>query len=150
MDERKITENIMRNQSYVVFLAFTLLAPVPGLCQNEIKWGAPKEAAKEGVKPMRTPMEGMKTYYEPEAVKKDGGIVYFKMFNSYDPADKEAGVSYAVNCSTQEISSATGEGASVKWNAPERVLAGESMYAFGKKMCGWGPGFGSKIKSLFD
>lgn len=99
----------------------------------------------ETTRQYRTPVDGMKTFYEPEAVTKDGDAVYFRMYSSHDPATREEGVEYSINCNTQEFTSKAGE-----WKPPTRVLPGERMYPIAKKLCEWGSGFGSGIKKLFD
>ncbi len=122
-----------------LLLAFAL--PTAGLCEDKIPWGD-----SAGTKKLRTQVDGMKTFYDPEAVKKDGGAVYFKMYSAADPAAKDEGVDYAINCKTQEVAMKAGE-----WKKPERVLPGEQLYPIAKKLCEWGPGFFERAKKgLFD
>jgi len=127
--------------THPIKLAFFLLLftlPGIGLCDGSPRWG-------EAAKPMRTPVEGMKTFYEPEAVKKDEEVVYFRMYTTRDPATREEGVEYSINCKTEEFSSKAGE-----WKKPVRILPGEQMYPMGKKLCDWGSGIGTTLKKIFD
>jgi len=95
------------------------------------KWGKSDEAEKHA----RMPVDGMKTYYDPASVRKDDDVVLVKMFNSYDLTIKDEGVSYTFNCTTQEFSSRIGEKG--KWEQPIRILPGEQLYPFAKKLCLW-------------
>ena len=91
---------------------------------------------------MRTPVDGMKTYYEPDGVKKNGEILSFTMYSSANPAVKGEETEYTINCATQEISTKQGKSERTQ---PYRVLAGEQQYPIGKKLCDWGPGFWKKL-----
>lgn len=121
-----------------VFLLLTISLPAAGYCDGKAPWS---EAAKQS----RTPVDGMKTFYEPEAVSKDGDALYFRMYSSPDPAAREEGIEYSINCKTEEFTSKAGA-----WKPPIRVLPGEQMYPIAKKLCEWGSGFGAGIKKLFD
>jgi len=120
-----------------LFLLLCTLSTI-GHCDDQPRWG-------DSAKPMRTPVEGMKTYYEPEAVKKDDEVVYFRMYATRDPAMREEGIEYSINCKTEEFSSKAGD-----WKKPVRILPGEQMYPLGKKLCGWGSGIGTTLKKIFD
>lgn len=129
----------MQRSIHAIPLLLTLLLPVTAFAADEapkLQWGKTEETATK----MRTQLEGASTYYEPEAVKKDGSVVYVRVYNNYDPRTKEAGTDYAINCETQEMASASGG----KWGAPARILGGEAMFAFAKKQCDWGPGWFTK------
>lgn len=123
-------------KSLLLLLAIAL--PSAGHCDGKAPWG---EAAKQ----YRPPVDGMKTFYEPEAVTKDGDALYFRMYSNSDPAVREEGVEYSINCKTEEFTSKAGE-----WKSPTRVLPGEPMYPIAKKLCEWGTGFGATIKKFFD
>ena len=84
----------------------------------------------------------MKTFYEPDTVKKEGEIFFLKMYPSHDPMSKVAGTEYSINCATQEIGIKQQSG---EWDQPFRVLAGEQLYPIAKKLCKWGPGFWKKL-----
>lgn len=127
--------------AHPIKLALFLLAaslPAIGHCDGKPQWG-------ETAKTMRTPVDGMKTFYDPEAVKKDDEVVSFRMYATRDPAAREEGIEYSINCKTEEFSSKAGE-----WKKPVRVLPGEQMYPIGKKLCGWGSGIGTTLKKIFD
>lgn len=123
----------MLNRANFTFALIALSLAAPGFCQS---------AALPETKPMRTQVDGMKTFYEPDAVKKEGEVLSFKMYPSYDPMSKVAGTEYSINCKTQEISIRQKSG---EWDKPFRVLAGEQLYPIAKKMCDWGPGFWKKL-----
>lgn len=123
----------MPNRADVALALLALSLAVPGFCQS----AAPPEA-----KPARTQVDGMKTFYEPDAVKKEGEVLSFRMYPSHDPLSKVAGTEYSINCKTQEISIRQKSG---EWDQPLRVLAGEQLYPIAKKLCGWGPGFWNKL-----
>lgn len=121
-----------------IFLLLALAMPLVGHCDGKAPWS-------ENTKQYRAPVEGMKTFYEPEAVTKDGEVVYFRMYSSRDPTVREEGVEYSINCKSEEFTSKVGE-----WKPPTRVLPGEQMYPIAKKLCGWGSGLGVTIKKFFD
>jgi hypothetical protein len=133
----------------LILLASFLILPVAGFCQDapKVQWG---KSTEEVAKSQRVQVESGRGYYEPDALKKEGDTISFRVFKSFDSSLKDAGVNYLINCSSQEISSAVGEGPSAQWKTPVRMLAGEPFYTFAKNQCGWGPGFGAKIKSFFD
>ena len=122
----------------IVLLLLAISLPAAGYCDGKGPWSG-------AAKPSRAPVDGMKTFYEPEAVTKDGDALYFRMYSSPDPAVREEGIEYSINCKTEEFSSKAGE-----WQQPIRVLPGEQMYPIAKKLCEWGSGFGTSIKKLFD
>ncbi len=124
----------------IKLIFFLLLLILPGIahCDDKPLWGASE-------KPMRTPVESMKTFYEPEAVKKVEDVVYFRMYATRDPAARDAGIEYSINCKTEEFSSRNGD-----WKKPVRILPGEQMYPIGKKLCDWGSGLGTSLKKIFD
>lgn len=140
---------LKNSASRVFLLGLALMSPVLGFCQDASKapWG---KSTEEIVKTQRLQVESGRGYYEPDALKKEGDLITFKVFKSFDPSAKDVGVSYAINCASEEISSAMGDGPNAQWKTPVRMLAGEPFYSFAKKQCGWGPGFGSRVKSLFD
>lgn len=128
-------------------LPLALLLPIAALAADDDtskpQWGKTEQSAAK----LRTQVDGMNTYYDPEALKKDGDVYFVRVYNSYDPQVKETGTDYAINCATQEIATASGG----QWGKPQRILGGEAMYAFGKKLCDWGPGWFSKaIKAVTD
>ena len=98
-------------------------------------------------KNMRTPIEGMKKFYEPENVTKDGDVHTFKLFASPDPADKREGEEYSVNCATNEMSQRVSRGATKEWLPPSKVLPGEPLFPIAHKLCDGGP---SLWKRLMD
>ncbi|MFA7270288.1 MAG: hypothetical protein WC073_13180 [Sterolibacterium sp.] len=126
----------MLSRPYFVLALMTLLLPIQGFCQSGAQWSGSAESQSK-----RTQVDGMKTYYEPDGVKKSGSVVTFKMYSSADPTVKE-GDDYSINCSTQEIAFKQGTAA---WTPPFRVLAGEQLYPIAKKLCDWGPGFWQKL-----
>ena len=115
-----------------VLALIALLLPTAGSCQGGVQWS-------QDSKPARAQVDGMKTFYEPDSVKKNGSVVSFTMYPS---PDSTAGDEYSINCSTQEIAFKQGKGA---WTPPFRVLAGEQLYPIAKKLCDWGPGFWQKL-----
>lgn len=122
-------------KSMLFLLAVSL--PVAGHCDGKVPWG-------ENTKQFRVPVDGMKTFYEPEAVTRDGDALYFRMYAGSDPSLPEEGVEYSINCKTEEYTSKAGE-----WKPPVRVLPGEQMYPIAKRLCEWGAFFGG-IKKIFD
>ena len=98
-------------------------------------------------KPTRTPIEGMKTFYEPENVVKDGDTYTFKLFASPYPSDKREGEEYSVNCETKEVSQRVTRGASKEWLPPYKILPGETLFPIVHKLCDGGP---SLWKRLMD
>ena len=127
--------------AHFIRLAFILLAaalPASAHGDDKPQWGV-------AAKTLRVPVDGMKTFYDPEAVKKDEEVVYFRMYSTRDPATREEGVEYSINCKTEEFSSKAGE-----WRKPVRVFPGEQMYPIGKKLCGWGSGIGTSLRKIFD
>jgi len=124
-----------------LLLLFSIcLLPVAGYCDGNNSWGKSEQKT-------RSPVEGMSTYYEPEALKKDDNTFSFKMYTSYDPTSSDAGVEYKINCETQEFTNKTAN----DWKQPERIFPGEQIYPFAKKICEWNsPGFFGRIKKEFS
>ncbi|MDD5176593.1 MAG: hypothetical protein PHQ05_09255 [Sterolibacterium sp.] len=128
----------MLSKTDCIFALIALSLAAPGYCES----GA--NATPES-KSMRTRVDGMKSYYEPGNVKKDGDVVSFKIYSSPSPTSKEEGDEYSINCSTHEMSSQEGKRGAKAWTKPSPLLAGESMYPIAKKLCEWGPGFWQKL-----
>ena len=118
-----------------LFVLMALSIAAPGYAQSDTK-------SATDAKPTRVRVDGMRTYYDPGNVKKNGDSISFKVYPSPDPA-KEEGDEYSVNCKSQEMSAK--EGGRKDWSPPSRLLAGESVYPIAKKFCEWGPGFWQKL-----
>ena len=130
-------------------LSFSLASPLAVAQEaSKVQWG---KNVEEVAKTMRLPVEPGRGYYDPAALKKENDILTVKVFKFQDPNPKDKGVSYMINCGSQEIASSdNADSPEAKWTPPMHMLAGEPFFSFARKECGWGPGFGSKIKSLFD
>lgn len=114
--------------------AFLLAVLLPSLALaqgNNVQWGSSE-------KEYRHPVEGMKGYYEPEKVSRDGDVVSFKIYRSANPAVTGVVGEYMVNCYTKEL--VTMEDG--KPTPPMKLLAGESLYPISAKLCEWGDGKG--------
>ena len=106
--------------------------------QQSVPWGSSdKPAARQGI-------EGMKSYYEPDKVQRDGSVVSFTLYRSGVPTAADEVGRYKINCETREFISVVGERAT----PPSRIIAGEELYPIGKKLCEWDPQ--SFFKKLFD
>lgn len=108
-----------------------LLMPALALAQGAVQWGSTD-------KPYRHPVDGMKGYYEPEKIARNGDVVSFKVYRSADPVVPDLVGSYMVNCETREY--ATVENG--KPTNPMKLLAGEALYPISAKLCEWPDGKG--------
>ena len=126
----------MSRAMIAALLASALLIPVVGYCESGVKWGASD-------KQTRAPIAGMKTYYEPESVKKDNDVLTIKTYVSDDPADKTEAEQYSINCETHE--SSTKAVSAGEWQKPARLFAGEALYPLARELCEWGPGFWKRL-----
>lgn len=79
----------------------------------------------------RIKVEGSPYYLDEAAVQMKNDVATFKLYTSFEPSDP--GTDSTLNCATREFSARTGE----QWSAPYRILAGESLYPVGKKLCDW-------------
>lgn len=113
----------------LVFLA--LLMPALAIAQGTVQWGSTD-------KPYRNPLDGMKGYYEPEKVARNGDVVSFTVYRSADPVVPDVIGKYMVNCETREY--ATVEAG--KPTSPMKLLPGEQLYAVSAKFCEWSDGKG--------
>jgi len=111
--------------------------PSLSAAQGNVQWGSSD-------KPYRQPADGMKGYYEPEKVTRDGDVVSFKVYRSADPVVPDEVGSYMVNCDTREYATVD-KGKPTK---PMKLLAGEQLYSISAKLCEWGDGKGF-FKSFF-
>ena len=114
--------------------AFLLAALIPTLSHaqgNDVQWGSSEKA-------YRHPVDGMKGYYEPEKVSRNGDVVSFKIYRSANPAVTGLVGDYMVNCDTREL--VTLEDG--KPTPPMKLLAGESLYPISAKLCEWPDGKG--------
>lgn len=91
---------------------------------------APSECA-DGSPPARVKVEGTPYFLDEAAVKIKSDVASFKLYTSPEASDQ--GSDSVLNCASREFSARTGE----QWSAPYRVLAGESLYPVGKKLCDW-------------
>ncbi|MBS1190023.1 MAG: hypothetical protein H6R10_1815 [Rhodocyclaceae bacterium] len=120
---------MIRKTAPVFLLAFLL--PSLAMAQGAVQWGSSD-------KPYRQPANGMKGYYEPEKVTRDGDTVSFKIYRSADPVVPDELGNYTVNCDTREYVT-TEKG---KATPPMKLLAGEQIYPMAAKFCEWGDGKG--------
>ena len=106
--------------------------------QQSVPWGSSdKPAARQGI-------EGMKSYYEPDKVQRDGSVVSFALYRSSTPGAADQLGRYQINCETREFVSVTDGHAS----APSKLIFGDELFPIGKKLCDWDQkGF---FKKLFD
>ena len=79
----------------------------------------------------RIKVEGSPYYLDEAAVKMKNDVATFKLYTSFEASDP--GTDSTLNCATREFSARSGE----QWSAPYRILAGESLYPVGKKLCDW-------------
>lgn len=112
-------------------LLLALLIPTLAMADDKVQWGSSDKA-------YRYPMDGMKGYFEPTKVKKDGDVVSFTVYRSADPAVPDEVGRYMVNCETKEYA-AVEKG---QPSAPMKLLAGEQLYPMSAKFCEWGDGKG--------
>lgn len=96
-------------------------------------------------KATRTPIKGMKQFYEPDNVTKDGDTYTFKLFASAYTTDTREGEEYSVNCATLEMSQKVKKGATSEWTPPYKVLPGESLYPIAHQLCHGGPSLWQRI-----
>jgi len=118
---------------------FLLLLSGEVFSDTPIQWNRADESA-------RTPIEGMKGFYDAAAVKNDGGVAYVKVYVSPTRAANDPGTDYAINCETREASIKTGDGTNAQWKPPVKVLDGEPLFRLGKQLCEWDrPGFFKRL-----
>ncbi len=110
----------------LLVLVATLLLQIPALAQQSPQWGSSNRAARQDI-------EGMKTYYEPDKVERNGNVVSFALYRSSNPAAADEVGRYMINCETRELATVVGGQAS----PPARLIAGEELYPIGKKLCEW-------------
>lgn len=111
----------------VPVLCLALLAPSFALAQGAgVQWGSSE-------KPYRQPAEGMKGYFEPEKITRDGDVVSFTVYRSANPAVTDEIGSYMVNCDTREYATVEKGQAT----PPVKLLAGEQLYPISKQLCEW-------------
>jgi hypothetical protein len=110
-------------------IALAMVLPSLASAQQNVASGAPaKPAARELV-------PGMRSYYEPERVQREGDRVSFTLYRSAVPATPDALDKFQIDCQTREAAVVI-EGQATQ---PARVLAGEALYPIGKKLCEWDP-----------
>lgn len=126
---------MIRKAAPAFLLAFLL--PTLAVAQGAVQWGSSD-------KPYRHPVDGMKGYYEPEKVSRNGEVVSFKIYRSADPVVPDVVGSYMVNCETREYA-VVDQG---KPSNPMKLLAGEQLYPISAKLCEWGDGKGF-LKNFF-
>ncbi|SBT03774.1 conserved exported hypothetical protein [Candidatus Accumulibacter aalborgensis] len=91
---------------------------------------APSQCA-DSTPPTRVRVEGTPYFLDEAAVKIKSDVATFKLYTSPEASDQ--GTDSVLNCASREFSALTGG----QWSAPYRVLAGESLYPVGKKLCDW-------------
>jgi hypothetical protein len=96
--------------------------------EDKVQWGS---SAKPAV--AREAAEGMGGYYEPDKIEQKGGAHAFTLYRTSTPSPSDEMGRYMINCETREFVS-TIKGQTTQ---PSRILAGESIYTVGKKLCGW-------------
>lgn len=96
------------------------------MAEGNVKWGSTEKA-------YRTPAEGMRGYYEPDNVSRDGEVISFKIYRSADPAVQDILGSYMVNCDTKELVTIE----KGQPTPPMKLLAGEQLYSVSAKFCEW-------------
>lgn len=100
----------------LTILALALSLPVIGHCADGVE---------------RVRVESTPYYLDAAAAKGDADVTSFKLYTSGDASDQ--GTEYKLNCSSREFSTLAGG----EWSPPMRILAGESLYHVGKKLCDW-------------
>lgn len=87
----------------------------------------------------RVRVESTPYYLDANTAKGDGDVASFRLYTSGAASDQ--GTEYTINCASREFSTKAGG----EWSPPMKILAGESLYLVGKKLCGWdGKGFFDK------
>jgi len=125
---------------HTALIPFLLLLSGQACADTPIQWNRGADEAA------RAPIQGMKGYYAPAAVKKDGDVAYFKVYASPTPTANDPGSDYALNCETREAAVKSGEGGGAQWKPPVKVLDGEPLYRLGKELCEWDrPGFFKRL-----
>lgn len=119
-------------------LILALVLPTLALAQQAVPWGSSAQPTP------RESIEGMKTYYEPAKVERNGEVVSFTLYRSSTPAAADEAGRYLINCETRELVSIV----KGKTTPPARLIAGEALYPIGKKLCEWDPQ--SIFKKVFD
>lgn len=117
-------------------LALALCLPVFSHAGDNVAWGTAQPEAG----PSRVQVEGTPYYLDANTLNGQGETSAFKLYTS--GAASDAGTDYQINCSTREFAmKSNGE-----WSPPMKILAGESIYLVGKKLCGWdGKGIMDKL-----
>jgi hypothetical protein len=119
----------MIRKSALLFASGLCLASL-AIAQPSVQWGSAARpvAARQAI-------EGMKTFYEPEKVEKNGSVQSVTLYRSASPGAADEAGRYMINCDTREVVTV------VKGQAtpPVRVIAGEELYPLGKKLCDWDP-----------
>jgi hypothetical protein len=101
-----------------IVLALSLQLPVTGQCADSTPAGLLQ-------------LKGSPYFLDETAIKISNDIATFKLYTSADASDP--GTDATLNCVSREFSVRDGE----QWSTPYRVLAGESLYPIGKKLCDW-------------
>lgn len=101
-----------------IILALSVQFPATGHCADS----APTRRAE---------LKGSPYFLDETAIKISNDIATFKLYTSAEVSDP--GTDATLNCVTREFSARNGE----QWSTPFRVLAGESLYPVGKKLCDW-------------
>lgn len=81
----------------------------------------------------RSSIAGMKTYYEPVRVVRNGSSASFSLYRSSTPGAADETGRYTVNCETHDLSSVVGG----VTTPPQRLIAGEDVYPIAKILCDW-------------
>ncbi len=115
------------------------LLPAQANAQSGPQWGAAAD------KPARLQADGLKLYYDPEKVVKDGDMATVALYATFDPANTRVVEEYAFNCSSHEVAQAITQGGIKQWQKPTPLLPGETLYKLASKLCDWGPGFWKKL-----
>lgn len=117
-------------------LALALCLPALSHAGDNVAWGT---AQTEGA-PARVAVEGTPYYLDSAVANGDGDVASFKLYTS--AGSNDPGTEHQIHCSTREFAlKNNGE-----WTPPMKILAGESLYLVGKKLCGWdGKGLMEKL-----
>ena len=130
---------IILRRIVVVTALGTLALPFSAWSQGAVQWGT-----AEKPKAARVALEGTNVCYDPTKVEQKDAAYAFTLYRTAMPGPADETGRYMLNCETRESVTIVNGQAS----APEKILAGETLYVIGKKLCNWDPT--NVIKKFFN